>query len=129
MKPAGEARYEARDAEARPIVLFGFVLALLLGVAMALSAWLSQALVEEELEAHAATPPSPLRDQRAAHEAPALQSVPARELLQHRAWEEEQLHGTAWVDPVNRIVRIPIERALEKVLEEGFPVRASEERR
>jgi len=129
VRPAGESRYEVRDAEARPIVLFGFVLALVLGVAMALSAWISQTLVEEELDAHAATPPSPLRDQRAPHEAPVLQSVPARELLQHRAWEEQQLHGTAWVDPVNRVVRIPIERALEKVLAEGFPVRASEERR
>ncbi|HEX6885792.1 MAG TPA: hypothetical protein VF530_20630 [Planctomycetota bacterium] len=126
MRPAGETRYETRDAEARPIVLYGFVLALVLGVAMALSAWISQVLVEEELDAHAATPPSPLRDLRRAHDAPVLQSVPARELLQHRAWEEEQLHGTAWVDPVNRVVRIPIERALEKVLAEGFPVRARE---
>ena len=125
MKPSDE-RYETSDAEARPIVLSGFVLALLLGLAMAVSAWVSQAMVETESAAHGSAGPSPLELLRQPSDAPALQALPARELRAHRAWEEEQLHGTAWVDPLNRVVRIPIERALEKSLEEGFPVRQPE---
>ena len=37
-------------------------------------------------------------------------------------------YGTAWVDPVNGIVRIPIERAMELSLVEGFPVLGQEKR-
>lgn len=121
-RPDADARYEGSDAEPRPVVLAGFVLALVLGLAMAVSAWLSQALVEAELGAQDPAGESPLGAPRQAHESTALQAQPARELRQLRAWEEETLNGTAWIDPVNRIVRIPIERALEKSLAEGFPV-------
>jgi hypothetical protein len=125
VKPAQSARYEASDAAPRPVVLAGFVLALVLGLAMAASAWISQGMVESEHARHAQVPGAgPAL--RATHATPALQSQPARELRAHRAWEEEQLHGAAWIDPVNRVVRIPIERALEKSLEEGFPVRPVE---
>lgn len=120
-----DPRYEASDASAGPIVLAGFVLALLLGLAMAVSAWLNQTLVEAESAAGGTA--SPLQPLRAPHESPTLQAVPARELRAHRAWEEEQLVRSGWIDPVNRIVRIPIERAIEKSLAEGFPVRGEKQ--
>jgi hypothetical protein len=124
-----QGSYERSDAEARPVILSAFVLTLLLALAMAASAWLSQELGEELAREE---PPSPVHALRAPPEGPALQALPARELAAHRAREERLLTGTEWVDPVNQIVRIPIERALELCLEEGFPVRAearAEERR
>ena len=121
-QPARDAGYETRDAEPWPIVLAGLVLALLIGLALAASAWISQAMFEAELDAHE-PPQDELAPLPQTHDSPELQSHPARALRQQRAWEEEQLHGTAWVDPVNRVVRIPIERAMEKSLAEGFPVR------
>ena len=122
-QPARDAGYETRDAEPRPIVLATLVLALVIGLALAASAWITQTMVEAEVDAHEPPPDALLP---LGHDAPALQSQPARELRQQRAWEEEQLHGTAWVDPVNRVVRIPIESAMEKSLEEGFPVRSQD---
>jgi hypothetical protein len=43
-----------------------------------------------------------------------------------RAWEDEQLHGYAWVDKGSGAVRIPIERAIEIVAERGLPARSQE---
>ena len=54
--------------------------------------------------------------------------VPARELEQQRAWEERMLTGTEWIDSVNGVVRIPVERAIELSLQEGFPVRAEDKK-
>ena len=125
MSEVDRGLYEQTDANPRPLFLAGFVLALLLGTALAASAWLGQSSVDAVMEADAkAQPPSALRDLRKPAEGPELKAVPARELARLRAWEDEQLRGTAWIDPVNKVLRIPIERALELSLQEGFPVRA-----
>lgn len=115
--------YERSDAEARPLFLFGFALALLVAGSLAVSAWLSQG-VTDELEDEER--PSPVRELRRAPEGPALQAVPARELELHRAWEERVLAATEWIDPLNQVVRIPIERAMELTLQEGLAARAEE---
>jgi hypothetical protein len=116
-----EHGYEPSDAEARPVFLFGFVLALLLAASLAVSAWLAQS-VDAELEA--AEELSPVRELRRAPEGPQLLAQPARELERQRAWEERTLGATEWIDPINQVVRIPIERALELTLAEGLPSRA-----
>lgn len=114
--------YERSDADPRPLVLAGFVLALLLTGALAVSAWISQDTQAELLGEESA---NPARALRIPPSGPELQAVPAHELELQRAWEAGMLSGTEWVDPVNRIVRIPVERAIELCLQEGFPVRAS----
>jgi hypothetical protein len=104
------------------VVLSGFVLALLLVGSLAASAWFSQRFENE----YQAGERNPMADLRRPAQGPALQSVPARELEAHRAWEATVLNGTEWVDKVNRVVRLPIERAIELSLAEGFPARAGE---
>jgi hypothetical protein len=111
--------YERSDADARRVVVSGFVLALLLVGSLAASAWIAQRFEEESRSGK----PNPLADLRRVPQGPALQAVPARELEAHRAWEETMLEDTAWVDQVNKVVRIPVERALELSLDEGFPTR------
>jgi hypothetical protein len=113
--------YERSDADPRPLVLAGFVLALLVAASLAVSAWVSQ---KTEVELHGEESANPVRALRIAPAGPELQAVPARELEQQRAWEERMLTGTEWIDPVNGVVRIPVERAIELSLQEGFPVRA-----
>ena len=112
--------YEQSDANARKVVLIGIVLVLLLAASLAASAWISRTL---QADAAGERELNPMRTLRKAPAGPELQSLPSRELELQRAWEEELLLGTAWVDPVNRVVRIPIERAMELCLQEGFPVR------
>jgi hypothetical protein len=54
---------------------------------------------------------------------PHLQVAPVQDLAALRASEDSLLAGYAWVDPDSGIVRIPIERAMENLLEKGLPVR------
>jgi len=116
----GPGSFERSDADARPIFLAGFLLALIVAASMAASAWITQETTEEFEQGE----PDPVSALRTRPDGPELQAIPARELAAHRAWEERMLEGTAWVDPINRVVRIPVERAAELVLQEGFPVRA-----
>lgn len=113
-------RYEHSDADARPVFVWGLVLALVLAGALAVSAWLSQSLTDE---LRADEPTNPIAALQKPPEGPMLQAMPARELELHRAWEAHVLAATEWIDPLNKVVRIPVERAMELVLAEGFPVR------
>ncbi len=122
--PQTQDGYERSDADPRPVVLAGFVLALLLAGSLAASAWLSQ---ETEAELFGEESANPVRALRIAPTGPELQAVPAHELELQRAWEVRMLTGTEWVDPVNGVVRIPVERAIELSLQEGFPVRTKTE--
>jgi hypothetical protein len=123
---SAEGRYEHSDARPRPLVYFAFGLALLLAGSLAVSAWFAQSLTDELAGAEH---PSPVEALRKAPEGPELQAIPAHELELHRAWEQRMLTQTEWVDPVNQIVRIPIEDAMKLSLAEGFPVRAEAKKR
>jgi hypothetical protein len=124
--PTGKPGYEVSDARIAPLVFATLWLAVLIGGAMAASAWIDREYTEE---AHDGEHVSPLADSREAPPGPDLLPLPSAELRAKREWETRQLTGTEWIDPVNGIVRIPIDQAIELALEEGFPVRAREEGR
>lgn len=54
---------------------------------------------------------------------PHLQTQPFKDIYLLRQHEAQQLESYAWVDKGAGIVRIPIERAMDLVLEHGLPVR------
>ena len=54
---------------------------------------------------------------------PRLQSNPAAELVQFRQKEEERLHSYGWVDRQAGVIHLPIERAMELILQRGLPAR------
>ncbi|HFB52687.1 MAG TPA: hypothetical protein ENJ48_03230 [Anaerolineae bacterium] len=54
---------------------------------------------------------------------PRLQSQPAADLQTMRAHEREMLTTYGWVDKDAGIGRIPIDRAMDLALEQGYPVR------
>lgn len=54
-----------------------------------------------------------------------LQRDPAAELAQVQAEQRARLGSYGWIDPEKRILHIPVERAVELLLERGLPVRAS----
>ena len=120
-EPRSAGGYERSDARARSVFLSGIVLVLVLAVAMVVSARISRRMTAEVHEGEVL---NPIRALQQPPEGPALQAVPAQELAAHRAWEEHVLGATEWIDPINKVVRLPVERAMELVLEEGFPVRA-----
>ena len=113
-------RYETSDAPARPLLIAGVVLAVVLVLSLFVGDWLARRFLHDITSADQASPVQKLRREPLG---PELDVVPGHDLVAHRAWEEEHLHGTAWVDPLNGVVRIPVERAQELCLAEGFPVR------
>lgn len=124
--PAGKPGYEASDARVSPLVFGTLGLAVLIVGAMAASAWVDH---EFSRSAHEGQRVSPMSAFREPPPGPELQAQPSAELRAKRQWEVQQLSGTEWIDAVNGIVRIPIDRAIELSLEEGFPVRTREEGR
>jgi hypothetical protein len=56
--------------------------------------------------------------------APNLQTQPFKDIYMLRLGETEKLTSYGWVDKDGGIARIPIDRAMELMLERGFPARA-----
>lgn len=55
---------------------------------------------------------------------PHLQTQPFKDIYLLRQHEAERLGSYGWVDKGAGVVRLPIDRAMEAVLEKGLPVRA-----
>ena len=55
--------------------------------------------------------------------APNLQKQPFKDVYELRLGEAAKLAGYAWVDKEGGIARIPIDRAMELMLQKGFPAR------
>jgi hypothetical protein len=56
--------------------------------------------------------------------APNLQSQPFKDIYQLRQNETEKLTSYGWVDKDGGVTRIPIDRAMEVMLQRGFPARS-----
>ena len=55
---------------------------------------------------------------------PNLQNQPFKDIYMLRQGEAEKLTSYGWVDKEGGIARIPIDRAMEVMLQKGFPARA-----
>ncbi len=58
--------------------------------------------------------------------APQLQVVPGLDLRQIRATETDQLESYGWVDQSRGVAHIPIDEAIDRLVEQGLPTRADE---
>lgn len=116
--------HEKRDADARAALGLG-LLAVGLSVVALLAMWsLFHFLVERE--ASRDVPPSPLAETRAPFIGPRLQVSPPDDVAEMRANEEQILSSYGWADRDAGTVRIPIERAMDLLVERGLPARQGE---
>jgi hypothetical protein len=116
----GTRPYEVSDFSVRPVMQFTVVLTLGLALVIALMVVLFNTLERIESRAEEAAHPMTVET---VPPAPRLQTSTAVDLIAHREREEEILERYGWVDRENGKVRIPIERAMDLVLERGLPVR------
>lgn len=70
-------------------------------------------------------PASPFEDVRTVPPEPRLQTTAPFDLKGYRADQEKTLEGYGWVDSQAGIVRIPVDRAMDLLLQKGYPVRGS----
>ena len=70
-------------------------------------------------------PATPFDDARSMPPGLRLQTSAPVDLKQYRADQEKILTGYGWVDPKAGVVRIPVERAMDLMLQKGYPIRGS----
>jgi hypothetical protein len=110
--------HETRDASPFYVGLFALGLAVMIALVLPLLGWM---LRRFEAEARQADPvQSPLAGDQVPPE-PRLQSAPDTDLARMRREEEQRLSSYGWIDPRERVVRIPIQRAIEILAERGLP--------
>jgi len=115
--------YERRDVAVRPI-LFGALIGLLLVILAAVGArWVVSLYAARD--AASSSPANPLRDRYARQlpPEPRLQTHPVADLKTLRATEDAALSRYGWIDRKAGIVRVPIERAMELLIERGVAAR------
>ena len=122
-EPGRGPGHETRDVNFRWLGILASWLAVLLVVVGLLMWWMFRHLAASE----SASQPPPVtltahsRDQLPPE--PRLQQDPLAELRELHAEEDAILGSYGWVDQQKRIVRIPIERAMEILVERGLPAR------
>ncbi len=113
--------HERRDVPMGPVIWFLAGLAIFMVLSMvALGIWFR---AEENKRAATDTAASAVQASPVPNNAPQLEADPAAELDAFLAREHETLTTYGWVDKNAGIGRIPIDRAMELALKQGFPVR------
>ena len=115
--------YESTDGRPGAIFVAGLALLALMAVGLFVSSRLDESLNEKAVREQ--PEPHPMAVFRSGPSGPLLQAHPTGEWEQHAAWERETLASYGWVDLEAEIVHVPIERAMQRVLDEGLPARGS----
>jgi hypothetical protein len=118
--PAGGAQpgYETRDANPASLVKFAIGLALTLVVSWAGMWWLMGYFGRVQQLGPAATPFGKL-EQKQLPPLPRIQVDPVRDLDAVRDQQRNAVESYGWVDRAHGVVHIPIERAMDLILERG----------
>jgi len=114
--------HETRDASIRNLIIFGAGLALLVVAGLLVSRALFLYFVGRQ---GLGPPASPFENVRTLPPEPRLQVSAPSDLKQYKAAQEETLNSYGWVDEKAGIVRIPIDRAMDILLEKGLPARGA----
>jgi hypothetical protein len=123
-RQSASAGYEQRDVNAKwifSIVAFLLVAGLIMHFCLAgFMQRLARKPSAQDTFAGVRRAPAGVQENKAV---PHLQIAPAEDLKDFRAKEEAELNTYGWIDRTSGIVRVPIERAMELVLQRGLPVR------
>ena len=117
--------HEVRDVNIRGVLwLAAAVLAG--GIVVHVASWyLLQSL--EVSAKHADPELSPLAEMRPEPPAPRLQDRPSHDYTEYRAEQDARLNSYGWVDREQRVVHLPVSRAMELILQRGLPTPANKE--
>lgn len=119
-KPGVGPGYETSDANPLGLVLFGLGIFVIIGVVMLITYGVFEHFKESQ---SLGAPASPFVNASQIPPAPRLQTEPQLDLEHLRARESTLLNSYEWVDPNAGMVRIPIDRAMDLILQKGLPVR------
>jgi hypothetical protein len=123
----GSVDHETSDVNIRAI--FGFAIGLTVTmIVVAFAVWvLFQYFNAREARTVFVEYPLASQESRVPPE-PRLQTDPRQDMSDLRAREDQLLQSYGWVDKNAGVVRVPIERAMQLVVERGLPARLANER-
>ncbi|HEV8383232.1 MAG TPA: hypothetical protein VGQ11_00060 [Candidatus Acidoferrales bacterium] len=124
--PPSDLGHEERDANIRSLLQFAGWLFVSLVLVALLMRWMFWHFNKTQ---ELGPPPTPFESTRALPPTPRLQTAPQQDLSSYRAGQQENLKSFGWVDQKNGVVRIPIDRAMDLLLQQGLPVRGSSQAR
>jgi hypothetical protein len=113
--------HERTDAHVKPLVIFLVLMALTVLIAFGIITVLFEYFTQRTATIYG--PAIELSSPGGGSGAPQLQVVPGLDQRAIRADETEQLEGYGWVDERRGIVHVPIETAIDMLLESGVPAR------
>ena len=113
------AGYETRDVHTRGLVIFGIGLAVTVAVVMVIAVGLFHYFGKSQ---SLGPPVSPFANARELPPTPRLQVRPQQDLRSLRQAAQTRLGSYGWVDQQKGIVHIPIDRAMDLLLQRGLPV-------
>jgi hypothetical protein len=111
--------HEERDVQIRVLVIFGLGLVMMSILVFLIASWLFDAFAARRAKME--KPLSPLAGTWQPLAEPRLQVTPAQDLQKLRAAEQEVLSSYGWQDQTAGIVRLPITRAIDLLVERGLP--------
>lgn len=115
-----EVTYEKRDVNTRAILYFVAVLFVVLVITLVSMRGLFGYFSETQNLGPGA---SPFDNSRTLPPSPRLQVQPSEDLDQVRQSQEQILNSYGWEDKANGTVRVPIDRAMDMLIEHKLPVR------
>jgi len=119
-QPHREEGYERRDANVRALLNFGLGLAIVIIVILFAMRWTFRFL---SAKSPVGPPPTPFENARVLPPQPRLQVEPHEDLKSYCEQQLSNLNGYGWVDQQNGVVHVPIDQAMDKLLQQGLPSR------
>jgi hypothetical protein len=118
----GNPGYEKRDVNTRAIAYAVIVLLVLVIASLLTMHWMFDYFSATQKLGPSA---SPFTDVRQLPPEPRLQVHPVEDLNRVRESQEDLLTSYGWADRATGKVRVPIDRAMDLILERGLPTRTS----
>ncbi|MGA7917704.1 MAG: hypothetical protein WCA00_20890 [Candidatus Acidiferrales bacterium] len=113
--------YERSDANPRVLSKWAVTLAIVLVVVFLAMWWLFDFFGKEQ---SLGRPASPFENARVLPPHPRLQVEPRADLHAYCVQQLATLNSYGWEDQHNGVVRIPVNRAMDLILQQGLPARA-----
>jgi hypothetical protein len=118
--------YETRDANIPGLLKFAFWMFVILAVTLVSMTFIFKFFKKVEPMGPTASP-MVSDTYRMLPPSPRLQTQPHQELKDYCAAQEQEVNSYGWVDQPGGVTRIPIDRAIDLLLQRGLPVRPAAE--
>ena len=113
--------YEKTDASPRGLVYFALIMAGILALTSLSLVWVFKYF--QKVENPASFVAAPFTGAEPVPPPPRIQSNPAADIQSYLESQQKALNTYGWIDRQNGIVRLPIDRAMDLLLQRGLPTR------